>query len=612
MAGSGLAAPVLEAVAAQQDVALDISVVGSNAGASTFCAGGTDIALLTRPLSPEEEAACNSNGIAFREYLLGHNVLSLVVNTADVLPQCLSSAALDAIFAPSATATEWPTVDGTDYNLPLSIFIPSSDSVAYALLDSAVTGIELRSDAAVNVLGGAAAMLEAVSATPGAIGVVTGSPDLGETLRAVQIDNGVSGCVDATVDNVERRTYQAANRLFAYVNEDAAESASALLEGAFSGTTLADLELAEYTAPSENALAQNQSILADALTGRQFSREVTEFAIPTSLVGEIGIAGATEAGTYLQALTTGFSTLYPGVLLNYTAEGLASGVQKFCNGEVDILATYAPLTEEQLATCSANNVTPEPYYMGSQVVVLATRAGAEYGVCLTTNEVATLWGATNEGVIENWSALRDGLPDLPVLLFSPSGGSINRDLLVLKADLGQPVAPRTDAQENNDPAYRAAAVANADGGVTFMSWQEFVNLPADEKSRIQALPVEGGEGCVEPSEATIADGTYALSRPVTLLVRRLAIGRQDVQSLLWYASSDENYALVTGADLVGLPFESLVERRSSLEALFTTAAEEAANAVLEELAATPEATSEATPESSGDATPEATGESSGG
>ncbi|MBL8134345.1 MAG: substrate-binding domain-containing protein [Anaerolineae bacterium] len=595
--GSGLAVPVLEAIAAPTEVALDTSIVGSSAGASEFCGGSADIAVLTRPLNQEEEAACSANGVVFREFLLGHNILALVANASDPIPQCLTTGDLDVLFAPSATATNWSAVSGDSVDLPVTLFAPPQTGVAYALLDDLVTGVELRRDAAVSTLDDATAILTAVNATPGALGVITSPAELSDGLRAVELDNGVSGCVAPTVSNVERRVYQAANRLFAYVAESQVEAARPVLEHAFSADGLTAVALADYSSPSDEALARNQTVLSDGLTGRQFSREVTAFSISEGLVGEIGIGGAAEANAFLQGLTAAFSTSYPGVVLNYTVEGVSAGTQKFCNGEIDILAASAPLTEDQLAACAQNNVTPESFYVGSTAAVVVTRADADYAICLTPIEVARLWGATDEGVIVNWSALREGLPDLAVTPFSPVGGSLVRDLLVVSADLDQPIAPRADADENADPAYRAAAVANVEGGVTFMSWTEYHSLPDTEKSRVQALAIEGSDGCVEASEVTLTDGSYPLARSLNLLVRRLSLGRQDVQSLLWYAFSDANYPLFTGADLVGIAFDSLAEQRTHLETLFDEAAGEAAAAVLSAVETTPEApAAEVTPE----------------
>ncbi|MCK6578084.1 MAG: substrate-binding domain-containing protein [Anaerolineae bacterium] len=599
--GSGLALPVLETIAAQTDIALETSIVGSSAGASEFCGGSADIAVLTRPLNQEEEAACTANGIVFREFLLGHNILTLVANATDPVPQCLTTDDLDVLFAPSATATNWSVIAGDSVDMPVTLFAPSQTSVAYALLDELVTGVELRRDAAVNTLDDTTAILTAVSATPGALGVLVSPAALPEGLRAVELDNGVSGCVTPTVSNVERRIYQAANRLFAYVDENRVEAASQVLERAFSAEGLVAVALADYSSPSDEAVTRNQAVLSDGLTGRQFSRDVTAFSISESLVGEIGIGGAGESSTYLQGLTAAFSTSYPGVVLNLTVEGVAAGTRKFCNGEIDILAASTPLTEDQLAACAQNNVIPESFYMGSTAAVVVTRADADYAICLTPIEVARLWGATDEGIIENWSALREGLPDLAVTPFSPVGGSLVRDLLVLSADLDQPISPRADADENADPAYRAAAVANVEGGVTFMSWSEYDSLPATERSRVQALAIEGSDGCVEASESALADGSYPLARSLNLLVRRLSLGRQDVQSLLWYAFSDANYPLFTGADLVGIPFDSLAEQRTHLETLFVEAAAEAAASVLSAV----EATQEVPP---AEVTPEATAE----
>lgn len=594
VAGSGLAAPVLEQLSTESSVQLDVTISGSAAGLSSFCAGTTDIALATRPMTVDEEAACNTTGVEFNEFILGHNILGIVANEADTLPQCLTSTELNALFVPSATASSWAIVAGDAYSLPVSIALPSEDTVAYSLLDTLVDGVGLR-DSDVTVLGSRDAILEAVAATPGTIGVITLGGELPAGIRAFEIDSGISGCIAPTADNVERRLYPAANRLFAYISSENLETARPLF-AELTAEALSGVSVADFVAPSERALTLDQTILAEGTTGRSFSREVTAFAIPESLVGQIAIAGSVDASSYMEAVTGAFVTANPAVTLTYTPDGVSAGIQQFCNGEIDAVTVSAPLTDEQLAACAQNNVTPEVFSFGSHAVVVVVNSGLEAATCLTLEEVAKVWGATADGVVENWSTVREGLPDLPITIFTPVGGSLYRDLLVLNAGVG--VAPRADAaEENADPAYRVAATANVEGATTFMTWAEYNDLPATEQERVSLVSVDGGAGCIAPSVEAFSSDTYPLARPVILLVNRLSIGRVDVQSFLWFASSDANYNLLTNADLVGLTFDSLADRREQLETLFVEAAAEAAQSVLNELEATPEATGEATAES---------------
>ncbi|MBZ0289061.1 MAG: phosphate-binding protein, partial [Anaerolineae bacterium] len=75
--------------------------------------------------------------------------------------------------------------------------------------------------------------------------------------------------------------------------------------------------------------------------------------------------------------------------------------------------------------------------------------------------------------------------------------------------------------------------ANVEGGLTYLSWTDYQRVLANNQQRIQLVGVNGGNGCVAPSEATINDGTYPLTRASKLLVNTKSLTRSEVQSFLW-------------------------------------------------------------------------------
>jgi hypothetical protein len=74
---------------------------------------------------------------------------------------------------------------------------------------------------------------------------------------------------------------------------------------------------------------------------------------------------------------------------------------------------------------------------------------------------------------------------------------------------------------------------------------------------------------------------------LSLYVNPTSLNKPAVQSALWYLLSDDNFELLAGSELYGLPFESLAPLRYQLQDAFTAAEQAAAEASPEE---TPEAT----------------------
>jgi hypothetical protein len=101
---------------------------------------------------------------------------------------------------------------------------------------------------------------------------------------------------------------------------------------------------------------------------------------------------------------------------------------------------------------------------------------------------------------------------------------------------------RDDTITNADPLFRAAAVANVRGGLTFMLWDDYQRVLANEQPRIQLVAVDAGQGCVLPDETTIADGSYPLSVSASLLIAREKLADTNVRAYLWTLFSDASEA----------------------------------------------------------------------
>ncbi len=103
--------------------------------------------------------------------MLGYDIMAVIANPSTDFGQCLTSDQLNALFAPSSTATNWDEIGTANADIPLSLFVPPDNTTPFALLDSLVEGVGLRPD--LTSLADDQAVVDAVSSTSGAIGVVS-------------------------------------------------------------------------------------------------------------------------------------------------------------------------------------------------------------------------------------------------------------------------------------------------------------------------------------------------------------------------------------------------------------------------------------------------------
>jgi phosphate transport system substrate-binding protein len=597
--GSGNGVQLFEALRTSSDSTLNAQpqVTGTRAGLEQLCQGQADLVLATRSINAEENTACSTANIDYTELWIAHNIVALVVPADASYAQCLSALELNTIFAPSAQVTDWTQVNPTNVSLPLSIVAPNADSAAVAVFDSLVEGEGLRADG-ITYLPNDTEVVTTVASTPGAIGIVplASVASSAASIRIVSLNaDNTFGCQAPSADTVEQRLYSASAPLFFYANR-ASLTKPGLTEllnfsvGTEAAAVISGAGLTPVTAPT--AALNNTALLGEGNT-RPFSEAETGYQIPADANGQVRIAGAASARTYLANLSSSLSAQYPGLTTDVRLLGQVAGVRRLCNGEIDIAVVNTPLTEEQNQNCTANNISTLPLQLGRQATVLVTNTSNPFLTCLRAEQLQTIWGAASMDTITNWTAIDPAFPDLPITLFAAEEGNDNADLVVSG---GRPVVAvpiRDDvAESNSDPLYRAAATANVEGALTFMSWQEYQQVLTNNQERIQLVSVDNGAGCVAPSETTITDGSYSLVRDSQLLVSRSTLNTTHVQAFLWFMAQDGNFSLLEQAGLIGTSFGSLPNLRQELQQAYT----EAAEAALIPVEATAEPSAETTPE----------------
>ncbi len=574
--GSGITNALLQQVAEASAMPLEASEVGSARGIDLFCNGDYDIATSTRAMTDAEAAICDANEVTFSQLLVGHQVIAFAAHP-DAPDACLSASSLDDIFKPTAShqLKDWSFESDEQAELPLTVILPAQDHIAYAILDSLVLGDGLRLD-------GAALPADAVAETPGALAVMLWSPELAENaaIKLLSLRDDSSGqCLPPAVEAVENGQYAAAHSLYVYFNRARLEASEPLLryleflvEPGNAGLVAA----AGITPPSETVYALNADLLTDAEAMPLLSGDESAFRIPPALEGTVRVVGAADAYQPLNRVSQQMASSHPQLQIEFDLTGGDAGIADLCAEAADIaLLAGSQATDE----CADNVVLAPPFPIGALATVLVGNAEDEFSSCLTSQQIAEIWRAGSAGALAQWSGLGEDFPRMPLMLFGLSLLDAHTDIL-LQAAAG-PIPPvRRDTEQDYDANYRAAAVANVPGALTYMTWAEYAALLANEQTNIRAVAVDGGAGCVAPTSASINTGAYPLSRAASLLVREAALADINVQSILWTLYGDESWAQVTRDGFIGVSALDLPAVRRDLQMAFRRA--EAAEADADE------------------------------
>lgn len=236
--GSSTVYPITEAIAdaynaqANDPVEADVSFSGTGGGFRKFCAGQTDISNASRPISNEEIAACDANGVRYFELPVAFDALTVVVNPQNTWVNDITVAELKTMWEPSAQGriTTWSQVRPSWPDQPLTLFGPGLDSGTYDYFADVIVGQGTRSDFVASEDDDL--LVQGIAQTPGALGyfgLAYFEANSG-TLRAIPVDNG-NGPIAPTAENVVQATYQPLARpLFIYVNYTSAQRNPAVRE----------------------------------------------------------------------------------------------------------------------------------------------------------------------------------------------------------------------------------------------------------------------------------------------------------------------------------------------------------------------------------------------
>jgi phosphate transport system substrate-binding protein len=230
-------------------VSISVDGPGTGDGFALFCEGQTDISDASRPIKEQEAAICADNGVEFTELKIGIDGLSILINPANDTVECVDFAALYALTGPESNGfTSWSqaadlaaelgsTHPETFPDAPLDVVGPGEESGTYD------TYVELVIEEFNEDRGAEAATRSDYEASPndnvivqGILGSETALGWVGyafyvenqESLKALAVDDGGSGCVAPTDDTIASGEYPLSRPLFIYVNDAEAATNPAL------------------------------------------------------------------------------------------------------------------------------------------------------------------------------------------------------------------------------------------------------------------------------------------------------------------------------------------------------------------------------------------------
>jgi phosphate transport system substrate-binding protein len=227
----------------------------------------------------------------------------------------------------------------------------------------------------------------------------------------------------------------------------------------------------------------------------------------------IAIDGSSSVYPITEAVAEDFQKK-TGTKVTVGVSGTGGGFKKFCRGETVISNASRPISKKEMETCFQNGVTFIELPVAWDALTVVTNKANDWAKSITVAELNKIWASGSS--VKNWKDVNPAWPNQPMKLFGPGADSGTFDYFT-EAINGRAKSSRSDFTPSEDDNVLVTGVAGDKGGLAYFGLAYYL----ENKDKLNALAIvaKNKTNAVEPTEATVMDGTYQpLARPLFIYV----------------------------------------------------------------------------------------------
>ncbi|USK84092.1 PstS family phosphate ABC transporter substrate-binding protein [Peribacillus asahii] len=238
------------------------------------------------------------------------------------------------------------------------------------------------------------------------------------------------------------------------------------------------------------------------------------------LQGEIAIDGSSTVYPIMEAIAEEYMAQQPDVKVSVGFSGTGGGFEKFIAGETDLSNASRPIKDEEKTQLEQNKIDfteLELAYDGLSVVVNKENDFVDH---LTVDELKKLW--VEDGKTKKWSDIRPEWPKEEIKFYSPGTDSGTYDYFNEVILEEQPLVENATLSEDDNVLVQG--VKGDKNAIGFFGYAYY----AENQDSLKVVPIDNGNGAVEPTHETIKSGEYApLSRPLFTYVANQSVADKE-------------------------------------------------------------------------------------
>ena len=243
----------------------------------------------------------------------------------------------------------------------------------------------------------------------------------------------------------------------------------------------------------------------------------------------IKIDGSSTVYPITEAVAEDFQIAKKGkVRVTVGISGTGGGFKKFCRGEIDISDASRPIKQKEIDKCKKAGVEYIEMPVAFDALTVVINPRNKWSKTITVAELKKMWEPAAQGKIKKWNQINPLWPSEKFKLFGAGADSGTFDYFT-EAIVGKEKSSRGDFTASEDDNVLVQGVSRDKNGIGFFGFAYYI----ENQKKLNAVAIDGGNGGVLPSAATVANGTYTpLSRPIFIYVNVKSAQKPEIREFL--------------------------------------------------------------------------------
>jgi phosphate transport system substrate-binding protein len=278
------------------------------------------------------------------------------------------------------------------------------------------------------------------------------------------------------------------------------------------------------------------------------------------LRGSVRVDGSSTVFPITEAVAEEFSK-ESRVRVNAGFSGTGGGFERFCRGEIDISDASRPIKQDEIDACANRGIDDTvEFQIATDALTVVVNPDNDFVDCLTVQQLHDIF----TGRANKWSDVDPSWPDRNIVRFFPGTDSGTFDYFVeaIIEGVDKNAAHTGDGTASEDDNVLAQGVEGDEDAIGYFGFAYY----QEAGQQLNAVAIDDGGGCVEPSLDTALDSSYKpLSRPLFIYTRESFL--RDRPEMLGFTTFyiDNTNALSAEVGYIPLSDQALQEQQSKLD-----------------------------------------------